>query len=280
MVAGIPSRLRQNWLMLMLQGYIDDSGSDMQGPVYVLSGFIGQTTEWAKFSDQWDIELHKPPAISYFKMREAESLKEQFQGWTIGDRDAKIMSLTRLIVPRVICNVECVVSQADYDSVVPRAIAFIRKTSNAMEDRRLANSLENPYLFCFHGIVIECCNRLYEQRQLDVIDFYFDQQGKVGNRAKAFWYALKNNAPPEYKRFLVNEPVFRDEKIFLPLQAADLIAWQTRRRIDDLNERAIDNIRAPLKYVRERVPLFVNRWNGERLKDFLHKSLHVPLTAL
>jgi hypothetical protein len=137
MVAGIPSRLRHNWLMLMLQGYIDDSGSDMQGPVYVLSGFIGHVEEWAQFSDKWDIELRKTPAISYFEMSDAESLKEQFQGWTPEDRDAKVMSLAKLIVPHVICNVECLVSQADYDLVVPPVISFIRKTSQAIEDRKL-----------------------------------------------------------------------------------------------------------------------------------------------
>ena len=276
MVAGVPARLRSHWMMTMLQAYIDDSGSDLQGPVYLLSGFVGHVEEWAQFSDEWDAELRKPPTISYFKMKEAESLKKQFQGWTPVARDVKVMNLARLIVPRVICNVECIVSQADYDLVVPRAISFIRSASSAMKDRQLANALENPYLFCFHGIITEAFNRLYEQKQLDVLDFYFDKQGKLGTRARAFWDAMKDNAPSEYKRFLVNEPVFRDEKVFLPLQAADLIAWQTRRRIDELNERGIDEIRPALKYIRDRVPLFLNRWNAERLTDFLHKSLRIP----
>jgi hypothetical protein len=263
--------------MLMLQAYIDDSGSDMQGPVYLLSGFIGHVEEWAHFSDEWNVELHKNPQISYFKMSEAESLKGQFHEWNPDARDVKILSLARLIVPHVMCNVECVVSQGHYDLVVPRAISFIRSNSNAIKDRQLANALENPYFFCFHGIIIECFNRLYEKRLLDVIDFYFDQQGKLGTRARAFWDEMKENAPPEYKRFLVNEPVFGDEKVFLPLQAADFIAWQTRRRLDDLNERSVDAVRPALKYIRDRVPLFVNRWNAERLKDFLHKSLGVPV---
>lgn len=78
----------------------------------------------------------------------------------------------------------------------------------------------------------------------------------------------------------MNEPVFRDEKDFLPLQAADLIAWQTRRRIDDLSERDFDVMREPLKYIRARVPHFVNRWNAARLKDFLHTSLKIPQSAV
>jgi hypothetical protein len=50
--------------MLMLQAYIDDSGSDKQGPVYVLSGYIAKAEEWAIFAGQWDKKLRDSPRFN------------------------------------------------------------------------------------------------------------------------------------------------------------------------------------------------------------------------
>jgi uncharacterized protein DUF3800 len=246
--------------MLMLQGYIDDSGSDKQGPVYVLSGYLAKASEWGIFADEWDTQLKKLPAIQYFKMSEAESLKGQFLGWKTEDRDAKVMALAALIQPRVLGNPECVVAQTDYDQVVIPALSYV-------QDRKLARCLKDPYFFCFYQVVVGCVTRLETARIPDVVDFYFDNQGKLGNRAKSFWETMIKHAPNQYKSYVPNPPVFRDEKQFNPLQAADLIAWQTRRRIYE-KQQGVQELRPVLALLR-RIPPMVNRWNAQRLQEFL-----------
>jgi hypothetical protein len=38
---------------MVLQAFIDDSGSEPQDPVFVLGGFVSQAADWARFSGEW-----------------------------------------------------------------------------------------------------------------------------------------------------------------------------------------------------------------------------------
>ena len=136
-LTGVPDDFRSGWAMVMLQAAIDDSGSDQQGPVYVLSGFIAKAEQWAEFTEEWRTKLKNPPAIDYFKMSEANGLDGQFLGWDIDTRDQKVLALASLIPPRVLYNVECMVDQSAYDSVIKPFLPTIQK-SPFMENKRLA----------------------------------------------------------------------------------------------------------------------------------------------
>jgi hypothetical protein len=65
----------------MLQGYMDDSGSEPKGQLFLISGFILETEQWERFSDEWQFQLHRDPRIDYFKMHEAVARVGQFEGW-------------------------------------------------------------------------------------------------------------------------------------------------------------------------------------------------------
>jgi hypothetical protein len=76
--------------------------------------------------------------------------------------------------------------------------------------------------------------RSFHQDKCDII---FDQQGSLGEDAVYFWENFKNHPAATnektvdaYAGYSENPPIFRDEKAFLPLQAADLYAWQLRRK--------------------------------------------------
>src|ERR1700733_9892155 len=71
LVGGLPSPLRQRRLLLMLQGYFDDSGSDHGQSVFTLAGYALQAEKWASFVDDWDKVLKQRPAIPCFKMTDA-----------------------------------------------------------------------------------------------------------------------------------------------------------------------------------------------------------------
>jgi hypothetical protein len=210
-------------------------------------------------------EAQRFPAIQYFKMSEAESLKGQFQGWKEQARDRKVLELAQLIEPRVMGNPECVVAQADYDAVITPALPYV-------VDRKLAKCLQDPYFFCFYQVVADCVKRLEVVRIPDVVDFYFDQQGKLGNRAASFWKSMLEYTPTHYRDYIPNQPQFRDEKVFNPLQAADLIAWQTRRRIFE-TQRGIKAVRPVLALLRK-VPVMMNRWNAQRLQEYLDSVMN------
>jgi hypothetical protein len=53
------------------------------------------------------------------------------------------------------------------------------------------------------------------------VDFVFDEQMKEGEFAQSAWTFAAGEVPKEVKPFLGGTPIHRDEKTFLPLQAAD-----------------------------------------------------------
>jgi hypothetical protein len=254
----------------MLQLCVDDSGSDMQGPVYVLAGYLATADQWAKFSDEWDRALRKEPAISYFKLSEANSLRGEFLGWNHRDATDKVEVLSRLIAPHVMYQVTSIIGQKDYtETVLPFRKVIVNSPNN--EDKKFAALLKTPYYLCFYDVITESLKQLNVDSKLEEIEFYFDDQGLMGRRTAAFWDAVKAVAPPEYLPYMTNPPQFKDEKDFLPLQAADMIAGLTTGRVADI-ESGIDLVRTPFYHLRSIRPLF-SAWDKKRLTKLLEDHM-------
>jgi hypothetical protein len=76
------------------------------------------------------------------------------------------------------------------------------------------------------------------------VDFIFDEQGEIGLAAQGTWLEIKRNCEElaqrggtDFRPYIGSMPDFRDEKQFLPIQAADLYAWNVRRLFFDSNPR-------------------------------------------
>ena len=71
----------------MIRAFVDDSGSGGDSRYFVLAGYSATVPTWERFVDDWQVVIDATPAIKYFKMAEAESLKGEFQGFDARDRD-------------------------------------------------------------------------------------------------------------------------------------------------------------------------------------------------
>jgi hypothetical protein len=197
----------------MLRAFIDDSGSGGNSTWYVLAGYLGTPKGWASFGSQWMEALQAHPRIGYFKASEAESLRSdgQWAGITKEQRDAKIDLLIE-VIRRCARRAVCVrMRQRDYDELVKGNIP---------------PAWDRPYYFLFTIMIGAAINIERLDGTSEPVEFVFDsdQTHERGFRAML----------PELPRMqsiggkLVN--VTRaDDKIALPLQAADLLAWQIRR---------------------------------------------------
>jgi hypothetical protein len=96
-LAGIPEPERQGRVCLVIQAYIDDSGTKGTDPVFTLAGFIGAAEKWAALSNSWRDHLKAPPSIKYFKMNEAAKLDGQFRFWEAKNRDDKLHGFVDII---------------------------------------------------------------------------------------------------------------------------------------------------------------------------------------
>ena len=63
---------------MILQAFVDDSGSEPQSFAFILAGFVARPLQWATFTVEWERTLHRPPRLEYFKNNESMGLKDQF----------------------------------------------------------------------------------------------------------------------------------------------------------------------------------------------------------
>jgi hypothetical protein len=137
-LSGLPSHERYRRSLLVIQTYVDDSGSGGP-PVFLLAGFIARAEAWAELSEKWSAVIRSGPRkLEYFKMQEANALEEQFSRWSSPERDAIVLRLTEIIRRHVIIGVSSVVYISDYNTI--------------LKDK-LSKEMDNPYWLMYHCIM-------------------------------------------------------------------------------------------------------------------------------
>ena len=207
---------------MILQGHMDDSGSEPSSPFFVLAGYVLPAESWAAFSDEWDRELKKPTPkpIAYLHMKELgkdEIDKGQFAGWKIDEIEEKLFGLAKVLKIRQPISLAAHTKWSEY-------IKFKDRSSRA-------TFIQNPYKALFHEI-IRIMYAWGEQRSNpQSVDFIFDEQGDIGTEAVSWYLDVKAAFPPYARPFFGSTPIFKDDLLVLPLQAADMLAWFQRRRL-------------------------------------------------
>jgi hypothetical protein len=197
----------------MLRAFIDDSGSGANSTWYVLAGYLGTPEGWDSFDPQWAEALKAHPRISYFKASEAESLRldGQWAGVTKEQRDKKIDLLIEVIA-RCARRAVCVrMRQSDYDDLVKGNIP---------------TSWDRPYYFLFTIMVGAAINIEALDGMSEPVEFVFDSDQTHERGFRAMLPELPRMQSIGGKLVSVTRD---DDKVALPLQAADLLAWQIRR---------------------------------------------------
>jgi hypothetical protein len=204
--------------VIQAQAYADDSGKEP--PIYVFAGFVSSSAAWAVFSDEWQDALDnaRPHKIPYMKMRDAYALQNHFRGFSESERDDLLRSLCQIINKHAQYGV----------SVVIDAEKYIK----AFKDK-IARTLDSPY-FILNDVFVMSVIQAERQRGLTrTVDFIFDKQGPEEDQVEIYWELRKSKAPRWLRRRLGADPIWRSEEQFRPLQAADMLAWITRRAVSE-----------------------------------------------
>jgi hypothetical protein len=204
----------------------DASGNEPQSPIFVIAGFVATAAKWADFSAAWQIALDEPPKLEYFKMNEAASMSGQFhkrRGWTAAKRDDRVITLTRIIRDHTSVRVSAWIRHDDYNKYIVPLPALVRHLG-----------LDSPYVLLVHQLVLAVAVFGDRHGILTPPDYIFDTEVSFDEELFAQWPTMKwlveNSAKSDLAKFFGERPIFRDDKHFLPLQAADLYAWQIRNR--------------------------------------------------
>lgn len=236
--------------MLQLQAVIDDSGKGVK-PVFVLAGFVLSAYRWSVVADLWQAILDAPPKIAYFKMQEAASSNGEFSRFSTEQRDKKVSELVQLITDYRPLALTDVMPHEAYECVFKG---------------KIAKGLDYPYFLPYHEIMGTLWRYQYNHdwHPDEKADFIFDEQGKESELIQRIWPFTASDVPAAVKKFVGNRPVHRDEKTFLPLQAADLFAWHVRRFYEEKSRgREYNN---PAWKALSSLERAENEWTEERLR--------------
>ena len=226
LVSGFPRPKREGrlFMILMPQAVIDDSGSEPGSHVFVLAGFVAAAADWAALSDDWQAALDQEPRLEYFKMKEAVRLHDQFhknRGWTEELRDDRLITFTRIIRKHAAIRIHARMEHGHFNK-------YIR--SIPIPNRMLFS--DTPYTMLFQQIILAMAVRGDLYGADTPCDFIFDEQVGFSAEIQTQWPQFKEiiarSSRSDLPALVGDMPIFRDEKHFLPLQAADLYAWQMR----------------------------------------------------
>jgi len=215
-LSGYPTPARKRKVLVPIQVMVDDSGGEGQGLVLVLGGLIGRAEDWASFADLWSAALAKTPAIRYFSMRDAMGRNGEFYGFSEEARDAKLRKLAAIIDGFGFEVIHVTMEVTGFS-------AFYKPHSPAPEN--------TPYFHAFLSIIQVAYHTLRRRGETERFEMFFDEQRALGPKAKQ-WYPIARmileELEPGAAKLLAADIQFKDDKEFLPLQAADMIAWLRR----------------------------------------------------
>jgi hypothetical protein len=201
-----------------IQAFLDESGGAGQSQHFVLAGFIGEAEKWAAFSDDWRAACEKEPAVSPFKMREAANFRGAFAGWSAAARDRRVRELADIL--------------AGY-----RFTSFHAITEIASFQRTIAGGVRRPwaqpYVYSFQFAVMGIAYEMLERGHTERIEVIFDEQVIFAPRALRWYELIKGVADDDVKAIMPIQPLFRSDAEFLPLQAADMLAWLYRKDVGE-----------------------------------------------
>ncbi|WP_133818721.1 hypothetical protein [Tahibacter aquaticus] len=93
--------------------------------------------------------------------------------------------------------------------------------------------LANPHFACSFGVVAGIARYAASQGWTSPIEFVFDQQDGVASDFQLFFDYRVKSLPSDARKLISAIPTFGDDKFFLPLQAADMLAWHIRQNHDN-----------------------------------------------
>jgi hypothetical protein len=246
LVCGYGKENRDAKVLVMLKAYFDDSCGEEGSRTMLLAGCVHRYKVWANFSMSWEAALASSPSIRYLHMREARSLTGEFERWKAADRDKKLRTLAGVI--------------RDYEPSL--MFAWLSRSEHGAVLKPVApHMLGQAYFLLFYAVIVKLAHYHHAMGITLPVDFVFDDQGPTGKAAVIWYDYIKSLEKPEIARLLGSSPVFQDDKVVVPLQAADMAAWHLRRRKDRPNEDA-------------------SKWPTAPLLGLVHCEVHIPEAAL
>jgi hypothetical protein len=205
----------------MFTAYIDESGAHDQSPYIGVGGVIASGAKWAEFDREWRKALSDAGA-PYSHMREFAPSVGAFRKWESAtkqfepERTAFLRSICDCIVRNVAYTFGAIITRRHYEALVPE---------------QLRADMGVPYTFLGRYCIARVGVWAQDHSPDEPVDLVFERgQPQTALRIQHGILGANQRTRREYKlgRLSFADKYVRDrpEESALPLQAADLVAYE------------------------------------------------------
>lgn len=206
----------------MLFAYLDESGSD-DTKFLVVAGYVSTEHQWLKFSRQW-VGALQSEGVRLFHASEFENRVGEFSDWSKGRADRLMARLCTIVRERTIFSFGHCVRVADFKDVVTTIQARSR--------------MRSAYSFCLQQCITGISEWARQRQKGALVHVFFEHGNKFSNDVISLYeQAAKNETMRNKYRIGSIKP--RSKQSFVPLQAADLWAYEVFRHYSNLEGKRI-----------------------------------------
>jgi hypothetical protein len=238
----------------VLTAYFDESGTDATSEVMTLAAYASPEERWQRFSAEWSAVLREPRfAVGEFKTADWYGRYNEFRKFRETKRRQDWQRLWAMLTAIIDKRVRFGVSVS-----VP-----VRQHAALTVSRVPGGStLRDAYTWAMHAC-LEAIEQAPERRG-ETVACVFDDGHKHKGLAESRYREIVRDRGWEGMVFVPS--VTRASSACVPpLQAADALAWTTRKHIDDRRQDPKAKRRPELIRLRRKVPIIGGRLNVERL---------------
>lgn len=201
--------------MFNFEIYWDDSGTDKRSPIAVAAAYVATTTQWDCFVRDWD-RAREQEGFDHFHMADfmakPEYNKQPYCNWDSEKRNKVYFRLANIINTRVRMGFAVAVPKEPYDQYAPKHFRY-------------------EYADTHFGFAVKTCMGLVDDwhekyAQGEPVRYVFDRMGKGKGELEDIWRMIGQEPDAAARGGLVPHGYsFEDKRLFKPLQAADMLAW-------------------------------------------------------
>jgi hypothetical protein len=256
-------------VFVMLRAYMDDSGTHDGSHNCLIAGYWGSLREWARLEKQWKSVLQSE-GIEEFKSNEfwprfpPEGKRiGPYKTWTDARHRGFIDRLLKIIEDTRVYPFASGFVRTEWDNLDP----FLKRVFAGLEDDAKDSDIKSvvfPFTWCVGRIADYC-------KSDTLMHFVLDDDPRIAKFAAQVYTTLKRETIRDkgVLACVLGDLTFADSRIAVPLQAADLLAYEAHRYAKkaqgDANALMRDEYRRALAHFRTRDDFHL--FDGVRLQN-------------
>lgn len=237
--------------MALYSAYFDESSGN-DSPVYVVAGFLSQDALWRQFEKEWK-EVLGDFKISSFHAQHFAMRKGEFRGWREPQRRKLMASLLAVIQRRARLGFAAVVHARDFREVFKG------------KDRAEIGSV---YKLCCLACFTEIGEWAKKNYQIEPVAHFFDVGNKNAGEVLKTYQEVKSD--PKRLDYRLGAIAFESDAVVVPLQAADLAAYELWKWLDEHYAKKTRHGRYPLQEI-VKLPWSIREFDKAILQEMLDR---------